>query len=93
MGESGKPESGYDKKTMAQDVYELITSLGYDNAHIAGEGIGSTVAYSFAANHPEATRKLTLWEVGHPGEPFNTMPDTMPLLPQPGQASPGWFFF
>jgi pimeloyl-ACP methyl ester carboxylesterase len=89
MGESDKPESGYDKKTMAHDIYELIRSLGYDDAHIAGEDIGSMVAYSFAANHPEATRKLALWEVGHPGELFNTMP----LLPQPGQASPWWFSF
>ncbi|MBY4108351.1 alpha/beta hydrolase [Rhodococcus fascians] len=89
MGGSDKPDGGYDKKTMARDVYELIKSIGHDEAFIAGEDIGSMVAYSFAANYPAATRKLALWEVGHPGEAFNSMP----LLPQPGQVSPWWFAF
>ncbi|HWO61346.1 MAG TPA: alpha/beta hydrolase [Umezawaea sp.] len=89
MGDSAKPADGYDKKTMARDVYELLRSLGHDEAHIAGEDIGSMVAYSFAANHPEATRKLALWEVGHPGAAFTEMR----LLPQGGQPSPWWFAF
>jgi pimeloyl-ACP methyl ester carboxylesterase len=89
MGDSDKPADGYDKKTMARDIYELIRSLGHNDAYIAGEDIGSMVAYSFAANHPEATRKVALWEVGHPGESFNQMT----LLPQPGGASPWWFAF
>src|SRR6476646_4264982 len=28
FGDSAKPESGYDKKTMAQDIYALAVSLG-----------------------------------------------------------------
>ncbi|HEX4247279.1 MAG TPA: alpha/beta hydrolase [Pseudonocardia sp.] len=89
MGGSAKPEGGYDKKTMARDTYELLRSLGHSEAHIAGEDIGSMVAYSFAANHPEATTKLALWEVGHPDELFNEMR----LLPQPGLSGPWWFAF
>jgi pimeloyl-ACP methyl ester carboxylesterase len=88
MGGSEKPATGYDKKTMARDLYELVRSLGYDEANIAGEDVGSMVAYSFAANHPEATRKVALWEVGHPTDAFNALP----LLPQ-GQSSPWWFAF
>lgn len=89
MGGSDKPAGGYDKKTMARDIYELLRSLGYSEANIAGEDIGSMVAYSFAANHPEATRKVALWEVGHPGEVFNEMR----MLPQEGQPHPWWFAF
>lgn len=89
MGESDKPAAGYDKKTMARDVYELIRTLGYSEAYIAGEDIGSMVAYSFAANHPEATRKIALWEPGHPTEIFNELR----MLPQEGSAAPWWFAF
>ncbi|GGS06692.1 dehalogenase [Streptomyces aureoverticillatus] len=68
MGGSAKPEGGYDKKTMARDVYELVRHLGHDSAHLAGHDIGAMVAYAYAANHPEATRKVALLDVAHPDE-------------------------
>lgn len=63
MGASDKPADGYDKRNMALDIYQLIRGLGYESAHIVGHDIGSQVAYSFAANHPSATRTLTLLDV------------------------------
>lgn len=87
MGDSDKPVGGYDKKTMARDIYELLRALGHREAFIAGEDIGSQVAFSFAANHPGATRKIALWETGHPTEVFNEIR----MLPQPGQPAPWWF--
>ncbi|MER6441901.1 alpha/beta hydrolase [Streptomyces sp. NPDC001185] len=87
MGDSDKPAGGYDKKTMARDIYELLRSLGHEQAYIAGEDIGSMVAHSFAANHPAATRKVALWEAGHPTQIFNEIR----MLPQPGQPAPWWF--
>ncbi|MEV7087444.1 alpha/beta hydrolase [Streptomyces sp. NPDC093085] len=89
MGESEKPLGGYDKKTMARDIYELLRGLGHRQAYIAGEDIGSMVAHSFAANHPEATKKVALWEAGHPTDVFNGIR----MLPQPGQPAPWWFAF
>ncbi|WP_405657306.1 alpha/beta fold hydrolase [Streptomyces sp. RK9] len=68
MGGSAKPEGGYDKKTMARDVHELIRHLGHDSAHLVGHDIGAMVAYAHAANHPEATRKVALLDVAHPDE-------------------------
>jgi pimeloyl-ACP methyl ester carboxylesterase len=56
MGGSDKPSGGYDKKTMAKDVYELLLRVGYEKAYITGHDIGSMVAFSFAANHAEAAR-------------------------------------
>jgi pimeloyl-ACP methyl ester carboxylesterase len=88
MGASGRPAGGYDKKNMARDIYELIRSLGHSEVNIAGEDIGSMVAYSFAANHPEATRKVALWEVGHPGEAFHDLR----MLPQEGRPTAPWWF-
>ncbi|KAA2266539.1 alpha/beta hydrolase [Solihabitans fulvus] len=68
MGSSAKPQDGFDKKTMARDVRELARQLGYDSVHIAGHDIGAMVAFSFAANHPEATRTVTLLDVLHPDD-------------------------
>ena len=70
MGGSGKPMTGYDKKTMAKDIFELARHLGYEKVNIAGHDIGSMVAFSFAANYPETTLKLALLDVPHPDEFF-----------------------
>ena len=52
VGESGKPAGGYDKKTMAVDLHELMKKLGYKNIDIAGHDIGMIVAYAYAAQFP-----------------------------------------
>lgn len=70
MGTSAKPASGYDKKTIAKDVYELLHKLGFDKAYIAGHDIGAQVAFSIAANHPDLTEKLIIMDVPHPDETF-----------------------
>lgn len=80
MGSSDKPEDGYDKKTIARDIFELVLSLGYDKVFIAGHDIGAMVAYSFAANYPEATTKLILLDATHPSE----MMLKMPMIPAKG---------
>jgi hypothetical protein len=36
IGESGKPAGGYDKKTMATDIYQLVKKLGYGSVNLAG---------------------------------------------------------
>jgi len=46
---------------MAGDIYELVRSLGHRQVNIAGHDIGAMVAFSFAANHGAATRRLALW--------------------------------
>lgn len=90
MGGSGKPSSGYDKKTMARDVRELVRVLGHDRVNIAGHDVGAMIAFSFAVNHPEATKKLALLDVTHPDESYYEFR----MLPQPGQPFfPWWFAF
>ncbi|MGW4664888.1 alpha/beta fold hydrolase [Streptosporangium sandarakinum] len=68
MGASDEPAGGFDKKTMARDIYELVRTLGHDGVNVAGHDIGAMVAFSFAANHPAATRELALLDVLHPDE-------------------------
>lgn len=99
MGGSSKPASGYDKKTMAKDIRDLVRSLGHESVFMTGHDIGAMVAYSFAANHPEATRKLALLDVPHPDENFMKLT----MLPEIGKFGakvdeqhppyPWWFAF
>jgi pimeloyl-ACP methyl ester carboxylesterase len=88
QGGSDKPQGGYDKKTMARDIYELVRSLGYSKVDIAGHDIGAMVAFSFAVNHAEATRSVTVMDVGHPDESLFSIP----LLAPPGQPVHVWWF-
>lgn len=80
MGSSEKPESGYDKKTMATDILELVRQLGLTKVHIMGHDIGGMVAMSFAFNYPEFVEKLVVLDGSHPGEGMMQMP----LIPYPG---------
>src|SRR6476619_5918957 len=48
FGQSSKPNGGYDKKTMAQDIHALAKSLGYQRTMIVGHDIGLMVAYAYA---------------------------------------------
>jgi len=89
MGDSGKPPGGYDKKTMAGDIHELVCQLGHDTVDIVGHDIGAMVAHSFAANHPGATGKVVLLDVAHPDEGLYQFT----LLPRPGQPFLWWFAF
>ncbi len=66
-GGSGKPEGGYDKKTMAVDIHALVTSLGFDRVAIVGHDIGLMVAYAFAAQFPGATERVVLMDAFLPG--------------------------
>ncbi|MEU8972913.1 alpha/beta hydrolase [Streptomyces monashensis] len=81
MGESEKPGSGYDKTTMAHDVHALVRHLGYDRVNVAGEDVGSWIAYFFAAQYPESTTGLAMWE---PGAPTSELGDFPALPPSNG---------
>lgn len=67
VGESDKPESGYDKKTMASDIHELVNQLGYKNINLAGHDIGLMVAYAYAAQYGDSVKKVALMDALLPG--------------------------
>ena len=67
FGDSAKAESGYDKKTMAQDVHALAQSLGIQKAGVAGHDIGLMVAYAYAAQYPSEVDRLALMDAFIPG--------------------------
>lgn len=100
QGSSAKPAGGYDKKTMAADIDQLIGHLGHDAAFVAGHDIGSQVAWALAANHPQRVRKLVMMDVPHadpslfswPVVPTTTTFNDSPKIDERAPF-PWWFAF
>jgi pimeloyl-ACP methyl ester carboxylesterase len=67
FGGSAKPDSGYDKKTMAQDVHALAASLGHKRVRLVGHDIGLMVAYAYAAQYPAEVDRIALMDAFLPG--------------------------
>jgi pimeloyl-ACP methyl ester carboxylesterase len=67
LGDSSRPTTGYDKKTMAADIHKLVGGLGYNKITLVGHDIGLMVAYAYAAQHPSEVEQLALLEAPIPG--------------------------
>ena len=67
LGDSSKSVTGYDGKTVAEDIHQLVTKLGYKTIFLVGHDIGTQVAYSYAAAHPTEVKKLAVMELTIPG--------------------------
>lgn len=67
FGQSSKPDTGYDKKTMAKDVHALMASLGHKRIGVVGHDIGLMVAYAYAAQYPAEVDKIALMDAFLPG--------------------------
>jgi pimeloyl-ACP methyl ester carboxylesterase len=69
LGDSSKPPTGYDGKTVAEDIHQLVTHLGFETIFLVGHDIGTQVAYSYAAAHPTEVKRLAVMELPIPGLP------------------------
>jgi pimeloyl-ACP methyl ester carboxylesterase len=67
LGDSSKPTTGYDGKTSAEDIYQLVSQLGFKNIFLVGHDFGAQVAYSYAAAHPYNVKRLVILDVPIPG--------------------------
>ena len=68
FGYSDKPLSGYDTRTSASDIYELVRHLGHEQVSIVAHDIGARVAYRFTLDHEETVRRLALLDATPPME-------------------------
>ena len=67
FGDSEKPQIGYDTKTVAEDIYQLVKKLGNSKIYIVAHDWGGPVAYSYAAEHPQDVRKMVILDTLLPG--------------------------
>jgi len=84
VGESSKPSSGYDKKTLAATLHGLIEQLHLPVINLAGHDIGLMVAYAYAVQYPGEVKKLALMDA--------LLPGVEPVWSQV-KASAWWFGF
>jgi haloacetate dehalogenase len=62
-GDSDRPAGGYDKRTMAADVAELIRVLGLAPVVLVGHDRGARVAHRFALDYPALLTRLVLLDI------------------------------
>ena len=68
LGDSSRPESGYDKKTVAQDIARLMTALGHERFNVVAHDWGGPVAYALAAQFPDRVRAMAIFDAPVPGD-------------------------
>lgn len=75
-GSSGCPTSdakheAYAKRAMAQDMVELMATLGHTRFAVAGHDRGGRVAYRLALDHPQQCAALAVLDVVPTGEAWD----------------------
>ena len=83
FGDSSKPVTGYDGETIAEDIYQLMSQLGFTKIYLAAHDVGSQPAFSYTAEHPNNVTKLVIMDFPYPGF----------LPPAFGSNGPWWFSF
>jgi pimeloyl-ACP methyl ester carboxylesterase len=69
LGDSSRPADGYDKKTLAQDVWRLVHEVLHENSlFLVGHDWGGPTAFALAAQHREAVRRVAIFDVPVPGD-------------------------
>ena len=90
------PQQRYAPQERAEFLAELMDSLGIERASIAGNSLGGTIAWRFAATYPDRVEKLILIDAGiyqfnqvgdEPSEAPAAMKTFLTLAPQAGVIS------
>ncbi len=62
-GDSAKPRGGFDKRTMARDIAELMRELGHEQYLVVGHDRGARVAHRLALDHADAVKRLVVLDI------------------------------
>lgn len=72
-GGSDRPAGGYDKRSMAADIAEVIRSLGIGPVILVGHDRGARVAHRFALDHPSLLTHLVILDIAPTYDVFERM--------------------
>jgi pimeloyl-ACP methyl ester carboxylesterase len=78
LGDSSKPATGYAKRIIAEDIYQLVRHLGLERIFLVGHDWGRPVAYAYACAHPQDVRRLVILDVMIPGAGLEQIPQMSP---------------
>ena len=62
-GDSDKPRDGYDKRSMAKDIGEVMSALGFKNYSVVGHDRGARVAHRLAMDYRDQVKNLTVLDI------------------------------
>lgn len=82
-GRSFQPESGYAPEDYAQDLKDILDSLGLKSVHLVGHSMGARTAQCFAAQYPGRTLSLTIEDMGPNPENESTFSTQQMILSVP----------
>ncbi|RKT86749.1 Pimeloyl-ACP methyl ester carboxylesterase [Saccharopolyspora antimicrobica] len=85
-GRTDKPRDGYDKRTMAADMAELVAALGFDSVSVVGHDRGARVAHRWGLDRPDQVDRLALLDIVPTREMWRLMNT------EAGTAYWHWFF-
>lgn len=76
FGDSERPNSGYDTKTIAEDLSQLATHVGFEKFRVVGEDWGAAMAYAVAAFNRDRVEQLIYQEMLLPGLGWEKGPES-----------------
>ncbi len=63
MGDSDKPASGYDMRTVATDIREMIAALGLEKVYLVGSDWGGLVARRYGLDWPGELDRICIVDI------------------------------
>jgi pimeloyl-ACP methyl ester carboxylesterase len=67
IGGSTPSADGYDAATMAEDIYQLVSTIRLEHVYVVGHDIGGHVAYAFVRRYAQITRGAMILDTPIPG--------------------------
>ncbi|BEP14863.1 alpha/beta fold hydrolase [Acidothermaceae bacterium B102] len=80
QGFTAKPASGYDARTISEDLAALVDHLGLSSVTVIGHDWGAVFGYVYAATHRDTVTSLGIVEMALPG--VGMMEGAMVPVPQ-----------
>ncbi|YCH32491.1 alpha/beta hydrolase [Erwinia sp. PK3-005] len=87
QGDSDRPGTGYDTRSLAEKVHGLLAQLNVTRYFLAAHDVGAWVAWPYAALYADEVKRLALLDAGIPGV---TLPEALPATPD--NAWKTWHF-
>ena len=63
FGESSKPIGPYDKRSVAEDIHNLVQQLDVGPIFLVGHDMGGPTAYAYAWMYPDEVKRLVILDV------------------------------
>ena len=70
MGDSDRPASGYDMRTVAAELHDFVEALNLTSngpVDIVGHDLGTWIAHAYAADWPGDVKRLAVFDAALPG--------------------------